>query len=202
MALLLPVLHHHSISVRTISTPSPCGPGAHAQQGDQSDIHPLPDETLLTQAKLRLDEGRIRDEGGEGTQIARRIEEVGVGRRVVSGRGEPALHHRRPRCQQHEGKPQRHRQQPQQPHDRSSRASRWRAHVARHGQRKKEQRGREHGHVEPRLRCRTQPSRRRVGIEIAHQERPLKEEKARIPHRWRAAQQGQHHLGEHGLDRE
>ena len=97
----------------------------------------------------------------------------------------------------------RRRQEPEQPGARvrrpraANRATSARDAQGQEGEGEQQQPG-----VQDRLAADPEQGRRRVGVGVSGQQGRLEEDHAGVPDRRRAAQQGQHHLGDHRLDEE
>ena len=142
---------------------------------------------------------RVGQQPDHAAHVAGPVEEVGVGRGGVVGRGQPALQQRRGGRDDEEGQAHGHGQQPQQ---REHLGARRPAAEVGHGERQ------EASGSSTSTRCtsawRRAPSRRggHVRVQVGQQQRGLEEDQRGVPHRRRAAEEGQHELGDHRLDAE
>ena len=159
-----------------------------------------PERRLQVERQHRLDQQRIGEQRQQAAGVAGGIEEIRVARGLVVQVGEPALQQRRGGRDGEHRQPHHQRQPDQQPErGRGARRRRARAQVERQGQRSQ---GQQHGDVHADLRRARQQAGQRMGVGVAEQQDGLEEHHAGAPHRRRAAEARQHHLGDHRLDHE
>ena len=168
---------------------------AHAAISSASAAKPPTKRALVRERQRRLDQERIAEQADQAAEVARRVEEVGI---AAGDPREPALQERRGGRRRRRTAGRRPRQRDQQPCDRGLALGARAAAPTAEGARSDEgssstwttpARGRQAGSVD-------------VRVQIAEQQRALEEDQAGVPDGRRAAEQGQHHPGEHRLDHE
>jgi hypothetical protein len=182
---------------RSCGARAPRHDAASPDQRDQRIERDRPDPRLLAEPGHRLDDERIAEERENASGVAGGIEKIGVaGARMAAAR-EPGLQQRRIRRQREKRKADGGREQPDEP-DRLALGGR----AFPPGGNGEWQRERRHDHdrdVDRHRGLGGGVADESMGIGVAGEQRGLKEDDGDRPHRRRAAELRQHHLGEHRL---
>ena len=156
-----------------------------------------PDPGLSAQGQQRLDRERIGEQRRERAEVRGGIEHVRVARLRVAAGGEPALQQRRARRQRGERQADRGREQADQPQPDAARRRRAKPCAMPIG--RVSAASGKHAEMDQRALPDLERAREQMRIGIADQQRGLEEHHRDRPHRGRAAEPRQHHLGEHRL---
>ena len=175
----------------------------HAAGGDQQDQEAIaagPHQVLRAQREHRLQQHRIGQQRQETADIRGRIEEVGVGSCRVAGADEPGLQQRIVGGEREERQPDRHHEQAEQP-ERVARGRRI-APGARDRQRQRRYRDHQQHEMHHDRNDAVPDLHQEMRVGVAGEQERLEEHHRHRPHRRRAAEPRQHHLGEQRLHRE
>ncbi len=178
-------------------------PGERAARGEQNEKRGVcyrPDQRLLREGRLALEEERIGKQRDGAAEVAGDVQRIGIAVAAGFRSCEPVLEERRSGGEQHKRRPDSSHEEPEKIGNR-------RRHVrgcpAGGNSRGKAQRGRYNGtemnhNLRPPGRARPEPMR----VEIAGEQRHLEKQHATRPHSRAAAKMGKGHLGEHWLEQE
>ena len=173
---------------------------ARRDQNDQQAIAAGPDQVLRAQREHRLQQHRIGQQRQETADIRGGIEEVGIGAVGMAGANEPGLQQRIVGRQRKERQPDRDREQAEQP-ERVARGRRL-APPACDRQRQRQQRDHQQHQMDRHRQHAAFELHQIMRIGVAAEQQRLEEHHRHRPHRRRAAEPRQHHLGEQRLHRE
>ena len=171
-----------------------------AASGTEGPVDPGPEAALLVEPEQALDDRRVGQEGEETSDVAGRVEDVGIAGGPVLRGGEPGLEDRAGGGHREEGEPDRDGEEREEP--RHGTRVTGRDPARRQRDREGHDRQEQHREVKDRLPPRAQPARGDVRVGIPHEQDRLVEHHGRVPHGGRAAEERQRHPREHGLDEE
>ena len=170
---------------------------AQRDQCDQQVIAGTPDAALEAECRKRFGNERIGKQRQQASDIARRVEEIGIFGLSKTGAGEPRLQQRPVGGQREEGKADGSDEQTEQ--EQLLAVGRRQAPAFRNGDRQENRSPQHDREVDQQGERAAYKAGKNVGIGVAQQQDALEEHHGHGPHRRRAAEPRQHHFREHGL---